>query len=339
MNLEPKESILRPMAKRVRNHNKRTLREKKEKTTGQMLTEEASTKAKTRRDCNIAVHLLSGLGMRSFAASTFKTDVFDTTKRNEVLATVQDWVADQQEKDTPWLKKLDTEDIFWLMTSSDPVQDMRDNLISLPHYLSKVFDRSCLEVLPAVYNKDQTWLTLQWVVDGVENPFLSRPCQSLPCVASLRMGKPLPELVPLTTLEQYQFHLATGVSTEEWKNLLEERRQEPSIALTLYPLARDVWSQPKCLLCRMQDMFAFAIDPVSSRKSLRLADYQRCFSIQLGDLLPFLYLNHKDLTLEWVLEETGVLLPHLEIPLVSVLVRLMEVKESNVIDISSWYEK
>lgn len=342
MNGELRDCALRPMAKRVRNHNKRVLREKKVKCKIKTnVTEEVSSNARSGKPSSLGVTLLSGPEMKTFAESTAATDVVQKTKemKDQILSEVQEWITRQQGSDrmNSCLQKLESADLYWLMTSSEPTQQLRDRTISLPHFLSKIFDCPSLEVLPSVYNRDQTWLTLQWTVDGVENPFLSRDCQSVPCLGAVHSSRPLPELVPLTTLEQYQYHLATGVSTSEWLNLLRDRRQDPSLALTLYPLGRDTWSQPKCLLCRLHDLFVFAIDPTSSRKSTRLADYQRSYSLQLDGLLPHLYLDHSEMNMEWVLEETNVLLPHLTIPLVGMLVKLMERTELGNICIDKWY--
>jgi hypothetical protein len=330
------------MAKRVRNHNKRVLREKKVKCKTKInAAEEASSSARLGKPSNLAVTLLSGPEIKTFVESTATTDVVRKTNemKDQILSEVQEWITRQQESDTtnPCLQKLESADLYWLMTSSDPTQQLRDRAISLPHFLSKIFDCPSLEVLPSVYNRDQTWLTLQWIVDGVENPFLSRECQSVPCLGTVHSSRPLPEMVPLTTLEQYQYHLATGVSTSEWLNLLRDRRQDPALALTLYPLGRDTWNQPKCLLCRLHELFVFAIDPTSSRKSTRLTEYQRSYSLQLDGLLPHLYLDHSEVNMEWVLEETNVLLPHLKIPLVGMLVKLMECTESGNICTDNWY--
>lgn len=329
------------MAKRVRNHNKRNFRERKVKTkNGNSVTEEASSKVRLGKPCNLGVNLLSGPEMKTFAQSTAATDIVRQTlqKKDQILSEVQEWITRQQERNrtNPCLQKLESTDLYWLMTSSDPTQ-LRERAVSLPHFLSRIFDCPSLEVLPSVYNRDQTWLTLQWSVDGVENPFLSRECQSVPCLGAIRSARPLPELVPLTTLEQYQYHLATGVSTSDWVDLLRDRRQDPSLALTLYPLGRDSWSQPKCLLCRLHDVFVFAIDPTSSRKSTRLIDYQRSYSLQLSGLFPHLYLDHSEVNMEWVLEETNVLLPHLKIPLVGMLVQLMECDKMGSISTDKWY--
>ena len=135
MNVELKDCALRPMAKRVRNHNKRNLRDKKVKSktdTSVLIAEETSSKAKTGKICNLGVSLLSGRDVKAFAKATGTTDVVRQTlqKKEEILSEVQEWIARQQESDqkNPWLKKLNSADLYWLMTSSDPTVERQSSL-------------------------------------------------------------------------------------------------------------------------------------------------------------------------------------------------------------------
>ena len=350
MDTSLKDCALRPMAKRVRNHVKRSENKKhngkrSQNTKPSTHQEEASAKARHESHCNIGVNLLEGQHLKSL---TKPVDVVQETyaKKDEIMTTVQKWASEQQsstEKNS-WMSTLNSSDIYWLVTASNPVENLKDHILSLPHFLSNIFEKSSLEVLPTLYKRDHVWLTMQWYIDDVDNPFLSRPCESVPCLGSYIPSltdtvarKHIPELVPLTTLEQYRYFIATGGSTKEWKQLLTERRQDPSLALTLYPLGKDVWSQPKCLLCRLQDIFSLAIDPTSIRKSMRLSQYQQCYSIQLEGLLPYLYLDKDELNVSWILEETNVLLPHLRIPLIGMLVRLLEYKPPGNVNVDKWY--
>lgn len=361
----PQDCALRPMAKRLRKHNRRSLRDKAGKSRDQpgrnasgeaVAAEETSAKVARGEHCSIGVRLLSGPAVRSFARETSGGGGGGgelvrgfSSKKEEILAEVQSWVSRQRqaERPNPWVSNLEPAEAYRLLTSSDPVRQLRDQTLSLPHFLSKMFRKTSVDVAPSIYGRDQTWLTLQWTVDGVENPFGSRPCASLPCLGSSIAREPptpqeeeafpLPELVPLATLEQYRWHRATGGSTSDWPSLMKEKRRVPALAITTYPLARDLWSQPKCLLCRLHQMFVFAVDPASSRKTTRLADYQRCYSLQLEALHPDLYVDPGEMNMEWIMEESGVLLPHLKVPLVGRLVSLLKRTQSGGIVTDDWY--
>ena len=199
MDTSLKDCALRPMAKRVRNHvkrgeNKKHNGKRTQNTKPATQQEEASAKARHEGHCNIGVNLLQGPLFKSLAKPVHI--VQETyAKKEEIMSTVQKWTLDQQlstEKNS-WVNTLNSSDMYWLLTASSPVENLKDQILSLPHFLSNIFQKSSLEVLPTVYKRDHVWLTMQWYIDDVENPFLSRPCESVPC-----LGSHIPSLSDMT---------------------------------------------------------------------------------------------------------------------------------------------
>ena len=70
----------------------------------------------------------------------------------------------------------------------------------------------------------------------------------------------------------------------------------------------------------MHQLYMVTMDPDQTRKVIRLADYHKSYAIRLKGLLPELMV---DQGCEWVLHETGVLLPRCEVPLVGAIVPLL----------------
>ena len=295
------------------------------------------------------------IGAESFSRQTIQ-EVLDAEQGHDVgrwldrFATVQDQMTKKLEEylsesksNEGWRNGLSDEDVYYMLLDQKPLESARNYLIQMPKMLDKIYDISSLQLIPKRYRRDHLWLTLQWEIDGVQNPFLSRPC----CNASTCLGKyipelcdvtknkkhsPLPELALLTTLDSYRIARCKGQTTAEFKEcLLDKVQQEEPVTGGFF------WSEPKCALCRMQDIFMETMNPLYKRTRLPENIYTKCYALEFVDMLPHFYIYSNDVQFSLCISETNVLVAPFQIPLIGTITKVLR-RKGNEILVDDLYE-
>lgn len=239
-------------------------------------------------------------------------------------------------KNEVWTKNLNDIDIYHLNLTHNPLHVTRETILKLPKLLDKMYTLSSLEVMPYNYRRDHLWLTLQWEIDEIENPFNARPCQSTECLGrfiqcdgdeSLVVEKGrLPELLPLELLDDYRDKRRLGMTTRDFQKQLLER-----IDKQIHFNANDSWAQPKCGLCKMQDLFTMAMDPLRKKHVVSLTEYHTNFCLQFTGMLQQFVINSRVANFSLCISETGIEAPSIEIPLIGLIVNALRRKGKEII--------
>lgn len=246
-----------------------------------------------------------------------------------------------------WAEGLDRIDMSRILNTIDPIHITTEKVLSLPDTLSKIYNTSNFEVIPSVYHRDHVWLTLQWMIDGVPNPFMSRPCAGQPCLGQFILGsahteghgRAMPEIVPLNVLDKMIEWTTGGMTLKEFAGKLREMRMCSRNICTHFSLGRDLPYPPRCLLCYVQDVFCLALGPGNRQgRSISLDTYKRCCMLQFSGLRSDILINFCDYGIRWILRETGVTLPSPTIPLPGTLVKLLECRENGEISVTKLYD-
>jgi len=230
-----------------------------------------------------------------------------------------------------WRKNLSDIDIYHLNLAENPLNYVRETILKLPTLLDKMYTLSSLDVMPYNYRRDHLWLTLQWEIDEVENPFNARACQSTECLGSfiqfidkdqddrsMNEDGRLPELIPLTVLDEYREQRRQGMTTKDFKKKQMEKNEKQGNFS-----GADVWAPPKCAICKMQDLFETAMDPTKKKKTISLADYHVNFCFQFTGMLPQYVINSRAINFSLSISETGIAAPNLDIPVVGLVVNAL----------------
>ena len=259
---------------------------------------------------------------------------------------LQESLAD--EKYEAWTKNLKDIDIYHLNLMHNPLHSTRETILKLPKLLDKLYNLSSLDVMPYNYRRDHLWLTMQWEIDGVENPFNARPCQSTECLGSfipfdreegeqdeswLVQNGRLPELIPLDVLDEYRDQMRLGMTTVDFQKKLNEKMDKKT-----YFNATEVWLQPKCALCKIQDLFTMAMDPQKKKHVISLNEYHTNFCFQFTGMLQQFVINSRDAKFLLYISETGVEAPSIDIPLVGLVVNSLRRRGKEII-VDNLYEK
>ena len=276
----------------------------------------------------------------------FEQSLSRPVRDNELHEAASEYVRSIVTED---MKKLPENRASWyesvrsLLLQSEP-----NEILSLPDRISSMSMIEGFEVMPVTYEKSHIWLCLQWLIDGAETPFLSRECASNPCMGKYichagsgekKEGFKLPEMVPLRTINAYREHIAMGYSAHEWKEFLVQKRKSHYKCVLQYPIGSDLWAAPSCVLCRMQRMTSFALNPLNTRKSVPLGEYQQFFMYQFQGMLPqFMFQSH-ELNVDIEVEESHVLLPPMAVPFISNIIQAVRaVNDWTGIDVNRLYE-
>lgn len=223
-----------------------------------------------------------------------------------------------------------------------------EEILSLPHRLHTVLSVDGQELIPLKYEKLHVWLCLQWKINGEDNVFFSRPCASEPClgkyISHSQSGEKkhdfrLPEMVPLATLNSYRQHLSLGYTAKSWKQEIMKKRQSHITENLRYPLARDIWTAPICVLCLMHKISSFALNSEHVRKMLSLGEYQRFFVYQFPGMSPQFQFSCSELNTEIEIEESHVFIPRMSIPFTAnILQNIQMIGEWEGVDIDRLYK-
>ena len=251
-------------------------------------------------------------------------------------------------KNEAWSTNLKDIDIYHLNLMHDPLHSTRETILKLPKLLDKLYNLSSLDVMPYNYRRDHLWLTMQWEIDGVENPFNARPCQSTECLGSfiqfdgieneqdenwLVLKCRLPEMISLDVLDEYRDQRRLGMTTVDFQKKLNEKMDKQTNFNST-----EVWSQPKCALCRIQDLFTMAMDPHKKKHVISLTEYHTKFCFQFTGMLPEFVINSRDAKFLLYISETGVEAPNIDIPLVGLVVNSLRRRGKEII-VDNLYEK
>ncbi len=338
-----RDTVLKPILCRVRNHQSRSRRGTKRRKEN----EKPSSRIIPRTRQNVV-----NVGVDAVAIDHIRNVVADSVARYDIGRIVQlkDEVDSHMREllcsaQKSWLSKMDAQDVTQLMTALDPMSMAVSKVMSLPKMLSTLFDMSSLDLQPSIYTRDHLWLTLQWSIDGVENPFASRPCASMPClgmyIASTDEAPktPLPELVPLSVLDKLREFRCQGMTTEQFRELLQERRKDSHHVAGDYSLGRDVSMQPKCALCYIKAMFSLVTDPTNScHKSISLESYTKGCLFELEGIRRDILIDFEATGFRWKLRESGCDLPRICLPLPSAVMDLLQRKGNGEIYIDDLYD-
>lgn len=345
-----RDTVLKPIMKRKRQHQDRTKRRKKKpkQTNAEKINNEnvmSRRRRKRQKIANVSIKSLNIGELKTFVYSAIEDcDLKRVVElKEEIDAYAKEILYPMLEPDhsspVPWMKKLDRQDVLHLIHAMDPIPMAVEHILTLPTTLSKLYNVSNFELLPSIYHKDHVWLTLQWTIDGVDNPFMSRPCSNTPCLGSYLKGEgesePLPELVPLSVLDKMMEWTSQGMTLSDFCVKLREKRDNPRDTMINFTLGRDTPFPPRCLLCCVQEVFNMAMDPSNRlQRSITLDTYKRCCMVQFDDMRQDIMVNFD---IKWVLHETGVILPRPMIPFPGVMVSLMKRKENREICIDELF--
>lgn len=250
--------------------------------------------------------------------------------------TLRTYLSDENMKNDEWRKNLTDIDVYYIHLGHSPLETVKSSVLQLPQILDKLYDISSIDMMPANYRRDHLWLTLQWEIDQVDNPFLARPCESTSCLGLYIQScgqeeetdsvRPLPELTPLPTLDLYREKRRKGMTTEDFKMILKKRKEEGEDVSGCC-----VWSQPKCALCRMQDIFTFAMSPLQKKGVISKQEYSTKYGIQFTGMLPQFTVNNKDAKFSLCISETNIAAPCLDIPLIGMILNALRRKGKEVV--------
>ena len=334
MDDELRDIVLKPIINRRRNHQAK----RKPKSRPRSKRGKAPEKPFSRQkysSCQIGANVVSVENLEAHIRSLVEDRSIDKVVqlKEELLARAKQIIYPMLESDTTttdsWINRLDHEDVNQLLNDLDPMTIATSPVMSLPDTVTRMYSVSNLDILPIIYQRDHVWLCLQWNIDRVDNPFFSRECMSQPCLGNYVCGVdnntgPLPEMVPVRILERYMEYRAQGQSTSAFKDHMIKMRADTKAVATNWCLARDVWSQPRCIICYMRDMFSEVADCSNvTRKEISLTDYRKYFLIQFHGMRPDIMIDFDEFGFKFILKETSVLLPKLKIPLPSAIVSLL----------------
>ena len=345
------DSALKPIINRVRHlHRKPT---KKRKCHPCDKTEDSTgCPSLPKRKCttaSVTIENTTGENLRAFVSSCIQD--LDLARVAELKEELNVYVRENMcpltvsaDPTDAWLSKLDSDDMNYLMSIMDPVTASLETIMTLPNTLNKMYDVSSLEIQPTIYHRDHMWLSLQWTIDEVKNPFLSRPCMSKPCLgeyvsnSASQESCPLPEMVPVALLDKMREYMAQGHSMESFHQLLKDRRLSARHVASDFCLGRDVWAEPKCILCYMQENFSLATcQGFGEKQEISLETYKKTKLVQFDGMRQDIMVNFDQLGVTWKLKETGVLLPKIALPLPSCVVSLLKRMPNGEINIDALY--
>lgn len=341
--------VLKPIINRCRNHQKKK-KVNFDKT-------KRDNNSKTRATFSKKRHAQTNLGVEGVSTDTldnFISDLINSRSlatvaetKQEIEAHISDVIHPMMNGKAPsWFNKLNIEDIQHLLVTTDPLSLTRTHIMSLPDTLSKLYTISNKDIQPTIYKKDHVWLTLQWNIDGVHNPFLSRPCMSFPCLGKYLKREDgeetgitsLPEMVPCSVLDLFMEYRSQNASTKEFSLLLQKMRTGTKEIATSWGLAQDVWGQPKCILCYLKEMFSTLADTRNVvRKEISLSEYQSCMIVQFEGIRQELLLKPDEHGFLYKLKESDVLVPSVSVPLPSTVVSLLYQKVNGEICVDQLY--
>lgn len=340
-----RDTVLKPIMKRKRQHQDRAKRKKPKKSRDKKQDTIVTGSKRRQKMAQVQIKSVDVDSLKNIVCSAIEESDMERVVqlKEEVDAYVKTMLYPLLESDQPssnsWMNKMDRQDVLQLIRSLDPIPMATEKLITLPMTLSKLYDVSNFELLPSIYHKDHVWLTLQWSIDGVANPFMSRPCASTPCLGShLMEGGALPELVPLTVLEKMMEWRSGGMTLEQFCIKLKDKRANPTDLTINYSLGRDTPFPPRCLLCYVQEAFSMAMVPERHlRRSITLDTYKRCCMVQFDDMRKDIMVDFDHYGMTWVLKETGVAVPKPMIPFPGLLVTLIKRKKNGEICIDDLF--
>lgn len=351
MNSELRDVVLKPIINRRRNHQQK----KPAKGPRPAKRDDSSDKTFSKQkhsSCQLGVEGVCLEKLQTYVSNLVDDHSLEKVAelKEKVLSHVKDILHPMQEGDSKttesWFNRLDREDVQQLLQTLDPMSIATSKIMSLPDTLTKMYSISNLDLQPTTFQRDHLWLSLQWSIDGVENPFMSRPCMSQPCLGRYICGedgssdakKCLPEMVPIRIIDRYREYRSQGLSTSSFKEHLENMRTDTKAVATNWCLGRDVWSQPRCILCYISDTFTGAADCRNvTRKEMSLEEYRKYFLIRFEGMRPDLMIDFEEYGFRYVLRETGVMLPKVKVPLPSAVVSLLIRKRNNEIVVDQLY--
>jgi len=264
--------------------------------------------------------------------------------REQMANRLQQCLSSETCGNEEWRKRLTDIDIYYLNLNANAAETTKSTIFKLPLLLDKLHDLSSLDVLPSNYRRDHLWLTLQTEIDEVDNPFHARACGSTACLglfiaSEKREGEEqpaktcvLPEMTPLHILDEYRELRSKGIPTIKFKEMLQERVDKGEAIL-----GSNVWEEPKCALCRMQDIFCSVMSPLYKKHVISHAEYISTYGLQFSGMRHHLTANTKDAGFFWCLAETGVSLPSMDIPLIGLVVSAIHRNGKEVV-INDLYE-
>ena len=348
MNQNLRDVILKPIINRCRNHQKRKKGKLNNRNKDRQIKDRTFSKYRYGQS-NLGVEGISTDTLDEFISQVVDDKCLLTVAemKQEIMEHVSEVIHPMLHGNAPiWFNQFDTEDINHLLIATDPISLTRTKILSLPDTLTKMYSVSNKEIHPTIYHKDHVWLSLQWDIDGVHNPFDSRPCMSTPCLGKFIVRhdgaqgniESLPEMVPITVLELFMEFRAQHSSSSAFCQLLHKMRTGTKEVATSWGLGKDVWGQPKCILCYLKEMFSTMADTKNIvRKEISLCDYQRCMLVQFKGMKPELLVKPEEHGFQYKLYESGVLLPSVCAPLPSSVVSLLYQKENGEICIDRLY--
>lgn len=349
------DSALKPIINRVRHHHKRSSKKRKCHPCDKKTDTNMAPPVPKKRHSSMIVGLegISVDNLRDFVSTSIQEmDMGRIAElKEEVNTYVKQMLCPMMENKSStsmeaWFNKLDRDDINHLLSITDPVAATVEHIMTLPNTLDKICNVSSLDIHPTVYHKDHFWLSLQWMIDDVQNPFLSRPCMSKPCLGEYvqdengcNNGTPLPEMVPVTLLDKMREYRSQGHSMLSFHHLLKEKRLSSRHIASDFTLGVDLWPQPKCILCYIGDAFSKATcQGFGEDNIIGLNTYQRNYLIQFPGMRADMMVNFDHLSISWKLEETGVSLPKIVLPLPASVVSLLTKKENSEINVDALYQ-
>lgn len=349
MDANLRDVVLKPIINRCRNHQrKKRVNFDKSKSTNQSQTRAPFSK-KRHAESNLGVEGVSTDTLDNFISDLINTRSLSTVAetKQEIEEHVSSVIHTMVNGNAPsWFNSLNMEDIQHLLVATDPISLSRTHIMSLPDTLSKLYNISNKEIQPTIFKKDHVWLTLQWDIDGVHNPFLSRPCLSTPCLGRYLQKEDgqkaditsLPEMVPFSVLDLFMEYRSQNSSTREFTDFLLKMRTSTKDVASSWGLGKDVWGQPKCLLCYLKDMFSLLADTKNVvKKEISLVEYQSCMIVQFEGIKPELLIRPEEHGFIYKLKESDVLLPGVCVPLPSTLVSLLYQKLNGEICVDKLY--
>ena len=340
--------VLKPIINRCRNHQNRK-RVNPNKKTKDKQTQDKTFSKHRHANSNLGVEGISTDTLNEFISHLVQSQSLSTVgeMKQEIMDHVTEVIHPMVDGQGPsWFKRLSTEDINHLLVATDPISLTRSKIMSLPDTLSKMYEVSNKEKHPTIYHKDHVWLSLQWNIDGVHNPFECRPCTSTPCVGKFIVREDgvssdlcsLPEMVPLPVMELFMEYRSQHFSTMAFNQLLHKMRTDTKEVATCWGLGRDVWGQPKCLLCYLKDLFSNIADTRNVvRKEISMCDYRSSMLVQFEGIRQELVIRPESHGFLYKLRETGVLLPSVCAPLPSSVISLLYQKGNGEICVDRLY--